>query len=298
MNVDAAYPTGSCRLVFFAATADLDVEREVTEVAPVSVVIPCYRCSATIGKAISSVVAQTLRPAEILLVDDFSDDGTLAELERQRMAFGVNWIRVIALPRNLGAGGARNAGWDLATQPLVAFLDADDIWLPAKLSLQCRWMLETQAAAVSAHTRLPVWVDGGETPVTSGPHWKQVSPSQLIWRNAIATSSVMLRRDLPFRFDPQRRLSEDYWLWLQIAFAGHEIYVCDLALARSHRPDFSGGGLSGRLWEMERAELSNFLLLRSQEKIGSLKFLAACGWSIARYGRRVATSAVRRYRAR
>src|SRR5258706_14692588 len=98
--------------------------------APVSVVVPCYRCADTIERAVRSVAAQTLRPAEVILVDDGSPDGTGAALERLRERFGADWIRIVRLPRNLGSASARNAGWELATQRYVAFLDSDDAWHP------------------------------------------------------------------------------------------------------------------------------------------------------------------------
>jgi len=80
------------------------------EFAPVSVVVPCFRCAATIGDAVASIVAQTLRPAEVLLVDDASGDDTVAALHRLVATHGSDWIKVIALPANRGPSHARNTG--------------------------------------------------------------------------------------------------------------------------------------------------------------------------------------------
>ena len=79
--------------------------------APVSVVIPCYRCAATIKRAVQSVLAQTVLPAEIILVDDFSDDAgqTLGALHEMQRLDARLPIRLISLRQNGGPGTARNA---------------------------------------------------------------------------------------------------------------------------------------------------------------------------------------------
>ncbi|MHB1099234.1 MAG: glycosyltransferase family 2 protein, partial [Burkholderiales bacterium] len=107
---------------------------------PVSVIIPCYRCAETIARAVDSVLKQTLPPEEILLVEDCSgDDGnTLAVLHSLQQ--NNPFIRVIPLAKNGGPAAARNAGWDAAKQPYIAFLDADDAWHPKKLEIQYSWM--------------------------------------------------------------------------------------------------------------------------------------------------------------
>src|SRR5215831_14326963 len=98
------------------------------EHAPVSAVIPCYRCGATIRRALESVAGQTLLPSEVILVDDCSADGTEAELRQIATEYPQGWIKVVSLSANGGPGVARNGGWDAAAQPYVAFLDADDCW--------------------------------------------------------------------------------------------------------------------------------------------------------------------------
>jgi len=113
----------------------------VTDViAPVSVVIPCYRCGATIKRAVDSVAAQTLRPAEVILIEDGSGDNTLEQLYRVQGEHPKDWIKIIALEKNSGPSFARNTGWDAATQPYIAFLDADDSWHPQKTEIQYQWM--------------------------------------------------------------------------------------------------------------------------------------------------------------
>ncbi|MBC7511115.1 MAG: glycosyltransferase family 2 protein, partial [Ferruginibacter sp.] len=119
--------------------------------APVSVVIPCYRCTSTIRRAILSIAGQTRRPAEIILVDDASPDETLRvlyEIEREYSG----WIKVISSKMNLGPAAARNIGWNLASQPFIAFLDSDDAWHPKKIEIQYYYMHKHPRISLSGHS--------------------------------------------------------------------------------------------------------------------------------------------------
>jgi glycosyltransferase involved in cell wall biosynthesis len=97
--------------------------------APVSVVIPVRNGARFIGEAIASVRTQTLVPRQIIVVDDGSTDDTAA------VAAGFSGIDYLVRP-SLGVSTARNAGAAFATETFVAFLDADDLWLPGKISAQ------------------------------------------------------------------------------------------------------------------------------------------------------------------
>lgn len=121
---------------------------------PVSVVVPCYCCEGTIERAVDSVMKQTALPAEVLLVDDASPDQgrTLNKLRQLQGRFrDKTHIEVIALKNNGGPSVARNAGWEAATQPYIAFLDADDAWHPQKLEIQYEWMKEYSEVVLTGH---------------------------------------------------------------------------------------------------------------------------------------------------
>jgi glycosyltransferase involved in cell wall biosynthesis len=96
----------------------------------VSVVIPNYNYARFVGQAIESALSQSVKPLEVIVVDNGSTDHSLEVLR----AFGDR-IRLIA-QQNRGQSGARNAGIEAARGELVAFLDADDVWLPRKLERQ------------------------------------------------------------------------------------------------------------------------------------------------------------------
>ena len=99
--------------------------------APVTVVIPYFDGAATIGRAVASLAAQSLRPAEIIIVDDASP-AALPELQSEVP------LRVLRHDRNRGIPSARNTGIRAATGEWIGFLDQDDEWVPEKLERQWR----------------------------------------------------------------------------------------------------------------------------------------------------------------
>ncbi len=98
----------------------------------ISVVIPTHNRAETLGRALDGVLAQTLAPLEVIVVDDASTDGTAAMIA----ARGDPRIRLIRHDVNRGAGAARNTGVAAAQGALIAFQDSDDDWMPGKLARQ------------------------------------------------------------------------------------------------------------------------------------------------------------------
>jgi glycosyltransferase involved in cell wall biosynthesis len=112
----------------------------------VSVIIPAYNAARTLETTVQSVFGQSLQDFEIVIVDDGSKDNTLEVAER--IAASDSRVKVVAQP-NSGAAAARNAGIKAAGGEYVAFLDADDLWLPQKLERQIALLnSEKDAAAV------------------------------------------------------------------------------------------------------------------------------------------------------
>jgi glycosyltransferase involved in cell wall biosynthesis len=270
--------------------------------APVSVVIPCFNAAETLGRAVDSVRAQTWRPAELILVDDGSTDGTLDLLNRLRAGEGDpadrGWIRILRLNANRGPGAARNAGWDAGTQPLIAFLDADDAWHPAKLMTQAAFMLENPRVALSGHRsghfgreagpRNPpgsaraLHKPGSVSGLSRTPT-RRISAARLLAHNLFPARSVMLRRSLPFRFAEDKRRSEDYLLWLEIALSGRRIAFLDVELAGAFKQDLGAGGLTVDPARMAAAERDTYRRLWREGRLGTLSALLALGFSGLRY---------------
>lgn len=221
--------------------------------APVTVVIPCYRCAATVGDAVASVAAQTLPPRQVVLVDDASGDDTASMLHALAAMYPPGWIEVVELPQNQGPSRARNAGWERAREEYVAFLDSDDSWATTKIELQMRALRADPGIALIAHPMPILKRDAPRPPAPRSARTRIIGRRRMLFNNPFPTPSVVLRRDLPFRFDEKFRRVEDFLLWGQIAFSGYRCAKLDADLGYVHKPSFGAGGLSGDLKAMHLA---------------------------------------------
>jgi glycosyltransferase involved in cell wall biosynthesis len=185
----------------------------------VSVVIPCFCCESTVGRAVDSALAQSMQPLEVILVDDASPQETRRALEALLREHGER-LRIITLARNGGAAAARNAAWDAARGEFVALLDADDAWHPRKLEIQLGFMRAHPEFPMSAHQHAFDDRPPGSLGVGKDVRFSEISFRAMLYRNWFHTSSVMMRRDLPHRFAAGKRYGEDRQLWLDVAAGG------------------------------------------------------------------------------
>ena len=215
-------------------TAD-DTNMRTSDAPIVSVVIPAHNCCAFLPAAIASVVAQSSSDIEILIIDDRSNDGT-ARLLRDLKDPMPNVIPLEGQGR--GPGAARNDAIAVARAPLVAFLDADDIWLPEKLERQLAFHRSHPDVVFSFCDYMHVDAAGVSHGTSFGyyPHFKRrVGPRHLDYRyldephgtllaeNVVGTSTVVARRDVLWRinaFDEGLSSASDWDLWLRLALAG------------------------------------------------------------------------------
>jgi glycosyltransferase involved in cell wall biosynthesis len=255
-------------------------------IGPISVVIPCFRCSATIERAVMSVAAQSVLPIEIILVDDASDDDTLSQLYQLQNRFFTDWIKIIQLSTNSGAGTARNKGWDAAKSEFVAFLDADDSWLTNKLETQLGVMSSRPDALVSGHLCA---IDSESKRSTSTKIFsvKKITFNQLLIANRFVTPSVMVKRDIPFRFRDGQRHMEDHFLWMEIASSGSLILRLEITLAMTYKFPYGESGLSSNLWLMEKAEFGNYKHLADIGTISRLNAFLLCFLSVMKFFQRL-----------
>ncbi|GEM_PF-513677 len=184
----------------------------------VSVIIPAYRAAQTIERALRSIAQQTRSPREIVIVDDGSDDDTAKIARSFADMVAPSALRIVTQP-NLGAGAARNRALAEATQPLVAFLDADDEWLPEKLE---RSVAEMNAGdyVLVAHDYLDVTPSGDEVCDCRQRFLAPPDPwIQLYRRGYIPSCSVVAKRDAVLNvggFDESLRNAQDFDLWLRL----------------------------------------------------------------------------------
>ena len=275
------------------------IHEEIEQVnAKVSVIIPCYCSSLTLDRALESVVSQALLPNEIILVDDASPDGglTIKWIKKFSEDYSNQFaIQTVFLKVNGGAAVARNAGWSRASQPYVAFLDADDSWHYEKLSIQYRYMEGNPEIMISGHQCLVRTGQSENSAVMMSPvEATKVSAKGMLFKNPIQTPTVMIRGDAPFHFREGQRFAEDLQLWQMLAFSGHLIVRIELPLAFVHKSLYGDAGLSAKLWEMEKGELSNYLQLYRADKIGVMVSLIATTYSLLKCFRRIALTLIRR----
>lgn len=259
--------------------------------APVTVVIPCYRCLSTVSRAVESVMAQTMPPAEIILIDDCSRDGTF-DLLHQLQARHPDLIKVIALDQNFGVSYARNMGWKFAKQSYIAFLDSDDAWHCRKIEIQYGYMRTHPEVELSGHEfrillpqdGLPDWNVNAESDVIS------ISKGGLLLSNPFITPSVMLRRDIAQRFIDNRRHMEDHMLWLDILFGGAKIVKIEASLAATYKKSFGEAGLSSQLFEMQMGDIDNYNNLLKKKYINYFQWMLLYAYSWSKFVRRLIIS--------
>ena len=258
------------------------------ETAPVSVIIPCYECANTIERAVVSVARQSYRPAELIMVDDASNDLTLQKLFELKKRYGEEWIKVIHLEGNSWPAVARSVGWETATEKYLAFLDADDAWHPRKIEIQYNWMAHHPDVVLTGHRCLLIR-NNEVADCTLPENWRafRVKPLCLLISNQFHTRSVMLLRQLPYRFNTNKRFSEDYLLWLEIVLNSNVAWYLDLPMGYFYKALFGEGGLSGSLLNVEKGELDTYWRLHRQGLLSSFSTLCLTIFSLAKHLRRV-----------
>jgi glycosyltransferase involved in cell wall biosynthesis len=255
---------------------------------PISVIIPCFRCTGTIQRALDSVLQQTQQPTEIILIDDASGDETSDLLHALKRQY-AGQVKLVTLEHNVGAASARNMGWATATQPYLAFLDADDAWHPQKLDIQFTYMKKNPDVALCGHNHrvikatnaLPEWTITENIEATSINKWS------LLLSNKFITPSVMLRRNIKFRFNETQRHMEDHLLWLEILCSGERITKLSADLAAIYKQPFGESGLSAQIWLMEKSDLNNYKQLRNKNYINSLQWIFLNLYSLVKFIRRL-----------
>jgi glycosyltransferase involved in cell wall biosynthesis len=265
--------------------ASAELLADQSETAAVSVIIPCYQALATIGRALASVAAQSCKPLEVIIVDDASDPETCKVLRKLADKYGADWLKIYFLRDNCGPAAARNYGWERATQPFVAFLDADDSWHKDKIALQLAFMQHYSEIDISAHSCGDILILTGRLPKRF-----QVLPyslPQLIFRNRLRTPTVMLKREVVLHFPEGLRFSEDYHLWLALLKTGSRVAFLDLSLAVIHKPAFGISGQSAALWRMEIGELKALYAVWRRGSVSVALFIATLSWSLFKFLRRL-----------
>ena len=223
----------------------------------ISIIVPVYNAGAYIRETISMVAAQTYGNWELLLVDDGSEDDSREKI-RESMESGDARIRLIEKQQNEGAARARNTGIEASKGRYVAFLDADDLWMPDKLDKELAFMKEKQAAFV-----FTAYEFGDEDAKRTGKV-VNVPPSltyfKALSRTVIFTTTVMLDTERTGRelIRMPEVKSEDTATWWKILKNGFTAYGLNEVLAVYRRParSLSSNKLEAirRIWNLYRKQ--------------------------------------------
>ena len=214
----------------------------------VSVIVPVYNAEKYLAATLGGVIAQDYRPIEVLVVDDGSTDGS------GDIARGFPEVRYFHQP-NQGPAVARNVGIENARGELIAFLDADDTWMPTKLSLQVRYLLDhPETTFVLARQRIVL--DAG----VERPSWLK---EELLTEDSVGyLPSTLLTRRSVFEqiggFDPKAVPSEDADWFFRAKDAGIPMGVVQEVLLekRVHDSNISGSATSqARLLQALRSSI-------------------------------------------
>ena len=191
----------------------------------VSVIIPVYNRFELAKEAVSSVLGQTFRSLELIIVDDGSTDMTPILATYFREDTRVKYIRI----NHSGMPGfVRNKGVETAKGKYLAFLDSDDLWMESKLEKQVVFLGKNSAIKV-VHTR-EAWVRNGKTISQAGFNHRRFGDifSDALEKCIIGPSTVLLESNLyrelrGFRDDLE--IAEDYELWLRLADSNSIGYI-------------------------------------------------------------------------
>lgn len=181
----------------------------------ISIVIPTYNQSEYLQEAVESVLNQTYKNIEIIIVDDGSTDNTLGVVR----SFDNNKIIYIQ-QKNKGASSARNTGIKKANGEYIAFLDSDDLWLKNKLRKQIDFIKENPEIGLLGTGCYQMINIGKMIHKKIFPFENKILQKDLIKYNPFIQSSVMIRKNVfddIGLYDEKFKESEDYDLWLRIA---------------------------------------------------------------------------------
>lgn len=185
------------------------------ETIPVSIVMPAFNAEKTIVQAIQSVLRQTHRNFELIIIDDHSKDRTLSVINdycnKDRR------IRVLANAENRGVAQARNSGVEAAKYDWIAFLDSDDMWEPEKL--------EKQLCAIAEYPLCSICYTGSSFIDEKDQEYgyilsvpQRITYRDLLKQNLISCSSALVKKKTllkhPMHNDPM--IHEDFATWLKI----------------------------------------------------------------------------------
>ena len=213
----------------------------------VSVIIPCYKDSKTLCRAINSVIAQSYKPIEIIVINDCSPETKIIDKYIKKYPR----IKYFCNKENLGLAVSRNKGIQLAKGDIVAFLDADDEYHPDKIKIQLEYLEKNTAITCEVLNILP----SGESYSKLGPDRSIIKPREIIFSNKLNGAGLLCLKKLILSvggYNPNLKSCEDFDLWLRLLSSGIKVKVVSKPLYLYH---FNPEGLSKNIRNISKWEL-------------------------------------------
>lgn len=256
--------------------------------ADLTVIIPTYNSELTIGRALDSIASQTRSPECVIVVDNGSTDQTVPKIEKYLHRTQPWQLSITRLSDNRGPGYARNMAWDAARTSFVAFLDSDDSWHPQKIQRHQDLALAHPNDDFFGHlTRVVRHANSQNYLLPRGSGMvRYYEFRDFIIRNRVSTPTVMLRRDIPYRFPTSHWYAEDFGLWTSILASKRRAVVLDLALTFLHKSPWGESGLSASIKQMHWGELKVLKDLYTRRHITSREYYFYEKWLSLKYLRR------------
>jgi len=247
-----------------------------------SVIIPSYNSDKTIERALKSVINQTFKDFEIIIVDDGSVDDT-KEVIKKFFQNNKDIKYKYIYQENTGPSAARNNAVKNSTGKYLAFLDSDDEWHFSKLQIQYEKISELSAKFISSKYTINDFKNIDERDI------KKYLFNDFLISNRTSTPCTIVEKvlfDSVGGFDEKLSYSEDYNLWLKISFR-EPLYIINNELVRLHKEPYGESGLSSHMWDMEKGELYNYKYLYQNKYIGLLHYISLSIYSLLKYLRRI-----------
>lgn len=251
----------------------------------VSVVIPVYNAAFTIEHTLESVIQQTYKNLEIILVDDGSKDNSyklMSDYIENHKEFNFNLIT----KKNGGVSSSRNRGIDESSGTYISFLDSDDLWLPQKIEKQMELMLHNPSIdclGTTMNDEVFIKMFGVKFEKLT-----KITPKLMLLKNFMCIQTTLMKRtvlkETGYFYEDQD--NEDSNIIIRMA-NNYNCYLLNESYV-TYIPNVSG--VSSRMWEMEKGELKNIKMAVKMKIINPIEYPFYAAFSLAKFSRRVANS--------
>lgn len=249
----------------------------------ISVIIPAYNADKCIENCLQSVLSQTYKPFEIIVINDGSTDKTKEIVEDFVTKNGIENL-ILLNQKNSGPSKARNNGIMHSKGDWIAFIDSDDKWLSNKLEKQIKFLqLKPNIQLVSTKF-------GAKSLQIQDSKYTMIGFRSMLLKCSIYTSTVLVNKFVlaQYMFNEKQKYSEDYRLWLQITYK-YETAVLNegLTIYAEDNKVHNMKSLSSQLWKMEVGEISNYSFLYRNKMINLFELCFVTIYSFLKFLKRV-----------